>query len=246
MLRQSARAVSESGGLTSSSLPELAYTGYFFDSTDQARALAEPAAIGRTTKHLAGLAAETGSTLVAGLVEEDGGTLYNSAIVVTPNGFLGTYRKTHLYYEETQHFAPGDSGFPVWTVTDRRGVPYRLGVMICFDWFFPEAARTLALSGADVIAHPSNLVMPHCPTAMPFRALENGVFTATANRTGSESNGRESLSFIGQSTICSPRAEVLAQAPDNGDATIHAEIDPVDARSKRLNAYNDRLARPAA
>lgn len=221
-------------------LPELAYTGYFFDSTEQARALAEPVASGRTVAHLTELAADTRATLVAGLVERDGETLYNSAVVVTPNGLLGTYRKTHLYYEETDHFAPGDTGFQVWTVTDRQGRPYRLGVMICFDWFFPEAARALALGGADVIAHPSNLVMPHCPSAMPFRALENGVFTATANRTGSESNGRESLRFVGQSLLCSPRAEVLAQAPDHGDAVIRAEIDPGEARSKRLNAYNDR------
>ena len=221
-------------------LPELAYTGYFFDSADQARALAEPVPTGRTCAHLAALAAETGATLVAGLVEAAGDALYNAAVVVTPNGVLGTYRKTHLYYEETLHFAPGDTGFPVWTVTDRRRTPYRLGVMICFDWFFPESARALALGGADVVAHPSNLVMPHCPAAMPFRALENGVFTATANRTGTESNGRESLRFIGQSTICGPDASVLARAPESGEATIRAEIDPRRARDKALNRYNER------
>ena len=227
-------------------LPELALTGYFFDSTEQARALAEPVD-GRTTDLLSELAAETGATLVAGFVEAAGERLYNSAVVVTPNGRLGTYRKTHLFYEETQHFTPGDTGFPVWTVTDRAGRPYRLGVMICFDWFFPESARALALGGADVIAHPSNLVLPHCPNAMPFRALENGVFTATANRTGSESNGRESLSFIGRSVICSPTAEVLAEAPDAEAATIRAEIDPHAARDKALNAHNERWAdrRPA-
>ena len=98
--------------------------------------------------------------------------------------------------------------------------------MICFDWFFPESTRTLALGGADVIAHPSNLVLPHCPEAMPIRALENGVFTATANRIGTESNGRESLTFIGRSRICSPRAEVLAEATPTDATTIRAEIDP--------------------
>ena len=72
-----------------------------------------------------------------------------------------------------------------------------------------RAARTLALGGADIIAHPSNLVLPHCPRAMPVRALENHVFTATANRIGTESNGKESLTFIGQSVICSPGGEVL-------------------------------------
>lgn len=221
-------------------LPELFGSGYFFDSTEQARSLAEPVPDGPTVRQLEAWAASTGATIVAGLPERDGDRLYNSAVVVTPKGWLGTYRKTHLYYEETLHFTPGDTGFPVWTVTDRAGKPYRLGVMVCFDWFFPESARALALAGADVIAHPSNLVLPHCPSAMPIRALENGVFTATANRVGSESNGRESLTFIGRSRICSPRGEVLAEAPEAVPASITAEIDPHESRQRQLNAHNHR------
>ena len=223
-------------------LPELFATGYFFESTAQARSVAESVPDGPTTQRLAAWARQTGSTLVAGLVERDGGRLYNSAVVVTPNGWLGTYRKVHLYYQETLHFAPGEGGFEVWTVTDRQRRPYRLGVMVCFDWFFPESARTLALRGADVIAHPSNLVLPHCPSAMPIRALENGVFTATANRVGTESNGGESLTFVGQSLICSPGAEVLAAAPREGEAAIRATVDVAAAREPRLNRYNDRRA----
>ena len=225
-------------------LPELFATGYFFDSTAQAHALSEPVPGGPTTRRLERWARDTGATFVAGLPERAGTDArpahYNSAVVVTPRGWLGTYRKTHLYYQETEHFLPGDTGFPVWTVADRAGRPYRLGVMVCFDWFFPESARALAAGGADVVAHPSNLVLPHCPDAMPVRALENGVFTATANRTGSESNGRETLTFIGRSRICSPRAEVLADAPRVGDAVLTAEIDPSQARERRLNAYNHR------
>ncbi|HEX8387322.1 MAG TPA: nitrilase-related carbon-nitrogen hydrolase, partial [Rubricoccaceae bacterium] len=196
---------------------------------------------GPTTRRLAGWARETGATFVAGVAERAGGTLFNSAVVVTPDGWLGTYRKTHLYYEETVHFAPGDTGLQVWTVADRRGHSYRLGVMVCFDWLFPESTRTLALAGADVVAHPSNLVLPHCPDAMPFRALENGVFTATANRVGTETNGREPLTFIGRSRICSPRAAVLAEGPTDRPAILTAEIDPYEARDKALNRYNDRL-----
>ena len=221
-------------------LPELFATGYYFESTNQARSLAEPVASGPTAQRLAAWAAETGATIVAGVAERDGEALYNSAVVVTPNGWLGTYRKTHLFAEETVHFAPGDSGFPVWTVTDRQRRPYRLGVMVCFDWIFPESARTLAQRGADVIAHPSNLVLPHCPSAMPIRALENGVFTATANRIGTESNRTDSLTFIGRSLICSPDAQVLASAPSDEPATIRAEIDPLQARQSAVNAYNDR------
>ena len=233
-------------------LPELFATGYFFESTEQSRVLAEPIPDGPTTLRLHRWARETGATIVAGIAEsaptrEHPDRLFNSAVVVAPNGWLGTYRKTHLFYEETLHFTPGDSGFRVWTVTDRRGRSYRLGVMICFDWLFPESARALALAGADVIAHPSNLVLPHCPDSMPVRALENGVFTATANRVGQDSNGRETLTFIGRSRICAPNAAVLAEAPRDAPGIVSAEIDPRSARDKALNPYNDKMEsrRPA-
>ena len=221
-------------------LPELFASGYFFESTEQAEALSESVPDGPTTRRLELWARETGSTFVAGLPERAGGVLYNSAVVVTPKGWLGTYRKTHLFYQETLHFRAGDSGFQVWTVTDRGGRSYRLGVMVCFDWLFPEAARTLALNGADVIAHPSNLVLPHCPSSMPVRALENGVYTATANRIGSETRGEETLTFIGQSVICSPNAEILAKAPTAEACVITADVDPRTARVTALNEYNDR------
>jgi predicted amidohydrolase len=220
-------------------LPELFATGYFFRSTDDARAVAEEAPGGPTVERLHAWARASGATFVAGLVERAGDRLFNSAVVVTPRGWLGTYRKVHLFYEEKGHFRPGDLGFPVWTVTDRAGTPYRLGVMVCFDWYFPESARTLALGGADVIAHPSNLVRPDCPRSMPIRALENHVFTATANRVGAESNGRETLAFIGRSLICDPRGQVLAQAEPEGEAVLAADVDPLTARERRLTAHND-------
>ncbi len=232
-------------------LPELFASGYFFQSTDDARRVAEPAPDGPTTRRLEAWSKATGAVLVAGLPErasEDGEVLYNSAVVVALQGYRCTYRKVHLYYEEKLHFAPGDGGFPVVKVTDRAGNPYRLGVMICFDWYFPEAARTLALKGADVIAHPSNLVRPNCPRAMPLRALENRVFTITANRYGQESNGRERLTFIGQSEICSPDGEILLRADRTGDRLGVVEIDPHAARDRALTAHNDLFAdrRPEA
>lgn len=231
-------------------LPELFATGYFFSSPDEAHSLAESVPNGPTVHRLERWARETGATFVAGVAERDDSRreprFFNSAVVVTPRGWLGTYRKTHLFYEEGLHFAPGDSGFQVWTVTDRRGAAYRLGVMVCFDWFFPEAARTLALAGAQLIAHPSNLVLPHCPDSMPVRALENGVYTATANRVGTESSGREELTFIGRSVICSPRRVTLVEAPPDREAVVSAEIDWTLARS-RVNTVNDRWTdrRPA-
>lgn len=224
-------------------LPELFASGYYFEDSAEAHALAEPVPEGPTVRALERWARDTGATFVAGLPERaPDGRVFNSAVVVTPRGWLGTYRKTHLFFEETLHFAPGDLGFPVFTVTDRRGCSYRLGVMICFDWYYPEAARSLALGGADVIAHPSNLVLPHCPDSMPVRARENRVFTATANRIGSERNARGTLAFIGRSRICGPRGDVLAEAGRDEAGWISAELDPREARDKRLNEYNDLLA----
>lgn len=224
-------------------LPELFTSGYFFKSSGDAGRAAERIPEGPTTQQLEAWARDNETTIVAGLAEEDAeGHLYNSAVVVSPSGYVGTYRKLHLYYEEKVHFTEGQQDLPVFSVKDRRGESYRLGVMICFDWYFPEAARTLALRGADVIAHPSNLVRKDCPRAMPIRALENHVYTITANRYGTESNGREALTFIGQSVICDPMGNVLAQAGAEGEAVGTAEIEPATARERRITQHNDLFA----
>ncbi|MBE9531820.1 MAG: acyltransferase, partial [Proteobacteria bacterium] len=118
----------------------------------------------------------------------------------------------------------------------------KVGMMICFDWLFPEAARTLALKGADIICHPSNLVLPHCPQAMITRCLENRVFAVTANRVGSEARvGKERLTFIGKSQIVSPDGKVLVRASSTRTAARVVEIDPKVARKKDINPKNDVL-----
>jgi predicted amidohydrolase len=224
-------------------LPELFATGYQFVSQEEVQQLSEPVPDGDTTKRLLELARARRMTIVAGLAERSGNRYFNSAVVVGPSGFIGCYRKAHLFFEETLFFTPGDTGFPVWDIG-----PAKLGVMVCFDWFYPEAARTLALSGADVIAHPSNLVLPHCPDAMVTRCLENRVFSVTANRTGTEARGgKDALTFIGQSEIVTPRGKILHRASHDQDELATVEIDPTQARSKQLNAYNDLLRdrRPA-
>jgi predicted amidohydrolase len=130
------------------------------------------------------------------------------------------------------------TGFSVYALETKDGEAYRLGVMICFDWYFPEAARTLALQGADIIAHPSNLVRPDCPRSMPIRALENHVFTVTANRYGQESSSGESLTFIGQSEICDPQGKILVHAPEAADAVDAVTIDPTNARDRDITTHN--------
>jgi predicted amidohydrolase len=111
--------------------------------------------------------------------------------------------------------------------------------MICYDWRFPESARTLALKGADVIVCPSNLVTHVWRMAMPVRAFENKVYLAVANRTGAEHNAGEDVSFNGQTAIYSYTGTVLVDASATDDAVVIAEIDPSETRSKSFNSIND-------
>jgi predicted amidohydrolase len=218
-------------------LPELFATGYQFVSQEEVGELAEPVPDGPTTRRLTELAKRRRMHLVAGLPERAGSRCYNSAVVVGPSGFLGCYRKAHLFFEETLFFAPGDSGFQVWDIG-----PAKIGVMICFDWYYPEAARSLAVQGADILCHPSNLVLPNCPDSMPVRCLENRVFAITCNRTGSEARGgKDRLTYIGNSEIVTPRGAILHRAPRDGEDLAVVDIDPAEARNKSLNRYNDLL-----
>src|SRR4030066_1135172 len=221
-------------------LPEFFATGYQFVSKDEVAGLSEKIPDGYTIECLSELSRQKGFYIVAGLPERDGDSFFNSAVLTGPDGFIGVYRKTHLFFEEKLYFSPGDTGFKVWDT--RIG---RIGIMICFDWFFPEAMRALALMGADIIAHPSNLVLPYCPHAMPVRCLENRVFAITANRIGEENRKEgQSLRFIGQSLIASPEGGVIVKAPENEEVLLLADINPELARNKSLtalnNVFNDR------
>lgn len=218
-------------------LPELFASGYQFASQEEVDRLAEPVPDGPTVHRLTELAKRRNMHIVAGLPERAGGRCYNSAVVVGPSGCLGCYRKTHLFFEETLFFTPGDSGFKVWNIG-----PARIGVMICFDWYYPEAARSLALQGADIICHPSNLVLPNCPDSMPVRCLENRVFAITCNRIGSEARGgKDRLTYIGHSEIVAPNGVIRYRAPHDREDLAVVEIDPAEARNKRLTPYNDLL-----
>jgi len=218
-------------------LPEFFATGYQFASADEVAELSEPVPDGDTTERLSALSREKGIYIVAGLPEMDGDKFYNSAVLTGPEGFIGVYRKTHLFFEENLYFTPGDTGFKVWDTKIGR-----IGIMICFDWFFPEAIRTLAVMGADIVAHPSNLVLPFCPDAMPVRCLENRVYAVTANRTGTEDRKEgDALTFIGKSEVVSPKAEILVRASEDKDELMIAEIDPETARDKTLNPFNDLM-----
>lgn len=215
-------------------LPELFNTGYNFASTEEVHKLAE-ASDGFTYHRIADFAAKKSCYVVYGFVEK-AEKIFNSAALVGPSGLIGVYRKIHLFDREHLFFAPGDLGFPVFDL------PFgKIGIMICFDWIYPEGARSLALKGAQLIAHPSNLVLPYCPDAMVTRCLENRVFAATANRVGSEDRGGFDLRFIGTSEIVSPRGEILKQLSTEKPEIGVADIDLGLASDKKINTFNDLL-----
>ena len=217
--------------------PELALSGYQFLSKEEAWEFAEEVPTGSVCQQLEQAIQGRELYVVVGLAERAQGRLYNSAILIGPNGHVGTYRKTHLFFEETLWFSPGNTGFQVWDI----GVA-KIGLLVCFDWFYPEAARMLALKGADILCHPSNLVLPHCPDAMVTRCLENHVFAITANRVGREQRGNKSpLSFIGLSEVVAPNGHIVHRATRKDPELFSCEIDVAHARNKRINPYNDLL-----
>lgn len=226
-------------------LPELFNTGYQFISKEEVRALAEPIPTGPTTQRLIEIAREFKTTIVAGLAEKSGQKIYNASILVGPYGLLGVYRKLHLFYEEKRWFVPGNLPFKIHSVSYKSSkgeqLKAHIGMMVCFDWIFPESARTLSTLGADIICHPSNLVLPHCPDAMVTRCLENRVFAITANRVGSENRGKETLHYIGKSQIVDPNGKILFRAPEKKEIVQVVQIDPKRARNKSINRYNDLL-----
>jgi predicted amidohydrolase len=216
-------------------LPELFATGYAFTSRDEALAMAETDR-GPTFLFLKELSGSTGATMVGGFIERENDRIYNSLLIVSGDRVIGSYRKIHLFYKEHFWFAPGDRMPAVYEIN---GV--RIGVMICFDWIFPEVCRALALKGMQVLAHPANLVMLHCQNAMVTRCLENGIFAVTANRTGSEQRGEDHFVFTGSSQVTGNDGRILSSAPADVPQVSVVEIDEKRADHKLITPYNDVL-----
>jgi predicted amidohydrolase len=217
-------------------LPELFTTGYtFVDPADIA-----PVSIAPDDPILAPIyefSARRSMGIAGGYAERGGDRRYNSSFFIGDGKLISNYRKTHLFSYEKELFSPGDTGFSVFAYKGAR-----FGMMICFDWIFPEAARTLAMLGADVILHPANLVLPFCQRAMFARAVENRVFTVTANRVGTERSGGHENQFTGGSVIVSPAGEYLLEMDGVSERVETRSIDPVLARDKEITPLNDLLA----
>jgi len=216
--------------------PELCVSGYDFRDRDELASLAEPFGSGPTSRLARELSEAHDTTIVIGYPEKAGDQLFNACVLTAPGGTLANYRKLHLFSRESRIFAHGDAPPPV--IDTPAG---KVGLMICLDWLFPEAARVLALAGAQVIAHPSNLVLPHCQKAMVTRSIENGVFSVTANRIGTEARTDRSLTFTGSSQVLGTRGELLVNAPLDAEHLGLAEVDVDQADDKMITEENHLL-----
>ena len=239
-------------------LPELFAGPYPCQSEDHRRFdQAEPIP-GPTSRVLADAARQHGVVVIGSLFERRAaGVYHNTAVVLEADGRLaGTYRKMHvpddpLYYEKF-YFTPGDSGFK--SFSTRFG---RIGVLICWDQWFPEAARLVALAGAQVLVYPTAIgwvpdeketfgASQHAAweTMIRSHAIANGLFTAAVNRTGVEGQ----LDFWGASLVCDPNGNVLGRACHEAEETliVQCNLDQIDAvrthwpflRDRRIDAYD--------
>lgn len=224
-------------------LPELCNSGYVFNSREEAFALAEEVSGGPTCRVWMDAARKQGLYLVAGIAERDGEVLYNAAVAIGPSGFLGKFRKVHLWNEENLFFEPGNLGFPVFKTPLGR-----IATFICYDGWFPESYRLCALQGADIVCIPTNWV-PIPGQASHREAMANilvmaaahanSIFVAAADRVGVE----RGQPFIGQSLIVSYTGWPIGgpASPDRQEI-IYAEANLADARRMRnWNEYNQVL-----
>jgi N-carbamoylputrescine amidase len=249
------------------------HNGFYFCQREQVSTFdtAEPIP-GPSTVALADAARETGLVIVASLFERRAAGLYhNTAVVLDSDGRLaGTYRKMHIpddpgYYEKF-YFTPGDLGFtPVDTAVGR------LGVLVCWDQWFPEAARLMALAGAELLLYPTAIGWdPTDPederhrqqeawrTVQRGHAVANGLPVLACNRVGFEpapdaTDPADGIAFWGSSFVCGPQGEILASASETAPETLIVDIDLARAetvrriwpffRDRRIDAYGELLRR---
>ena len=243
-------------------LPELFRSQYFCQTEDHKNFELAEEIPGRSTTALAELAGELGVAIVASLFEKRrAGIYHNTAAIIDADGkFLGKYRKMHIpndpLYHEKFYFTPGDLGFQAWET--KRG---KIGVCVCWDQWYPEAARLTALRGAEIIFYPTAIgwhpserkefgAAQHSAweTIQRSHAIANGCYVAAANRVGHEAPaGGDGIEFWGQSFICGPDGEVIAKGSVDREEIVIGEIDWAHVnehrthwpflRDRRVDAY---------
>lgn len=229
-LARIARAVADAAaaGAVLAVLPEAAVTGYAFASLDEGRTVARRAGV-VAAEVIAGLAESHRLTVICGTLEAQGDEVFNAALISTPDGQRYTYRKMHLPFLGVDRFATPGPDAP--SVVEVGGL--RIGVLICYDLRFPEAARMCALDGADLIALPTNWPVGvdfHPGLFAPARAAENHCYLLACDRVGTE----RGTTFMGRSLLIDYDGHQLAVASDTDEELLIGEIDPEAARQTHV------------
>lgn len=216
-------------------LPELAFTGYSFSSKSELNKYAQEPDKSEIVNELVQLCKNNPKlNIVTGFAEKENDKIYNSSLLINENGLIDIYRKLHLFNNEKICFDEGNLPLKINTINN-----YKIGMMICFDWAFPEVVRTLMLKGTQIICHPSNLVLDYCQKTMITRSIENLVYIITANRTGSEESDGTTLTFTGKSQIVAPKGEILKLDNEKNENLFTIEVDPTLANNKYLTEKNN-------
>jgi len=229
-LARTERAVLEAarGGAELAVLPEAAVTGYAYTSLDEALPAARRAAMVAPDR-LSELAQEHRMSIICGSLEPQGSEIYNVAYILAPDGRRFQYRKTHLPFLGIDRFAtPGPDAPQVYELGG-----LRVGVLICYDLRFPEAARVCALDGADLIALPTNWPIGvdfHPELFAPARAAENHCYLLACDRVGTE----RATTFLGRSILVDYDGHRLATASDVDEEVLFGEVDPEAARATHV------------
>ncbi|MBN1190384.1 MAG: carbon-nitrogen hydrolase family protein [Dehalococcoidales bacterium] len=223
--------------------PECALSGFVFASRDEALPFMETIP-GPATGRVADACRELGVYTVFGLLEKDGEKCFNSCVLIGPGGLIGQYRKSHLPCMGIDRFLnPGQGPYRVYNTALGN-----IGLFICYDCNFPEVSRSMALEGADILVLPTNWPVGRAKVPnyiLVARAYENKVYLAAVNRVGNE----RGTTFLGRSKILGVFGDTLAEAGENREEIIYAEISPADARRKHtvvtpgefeVDFFNDR------
>jgi len=220
--------------------PELNQTGYVFENRKEAFSHAQPID-GEIINQWIEFCKEQGVYIADSFVEKDGANLYDTAVLIGPKGYIGKYRKTHLWNNEKHYFTPGDLGYQVFETPIGK-----IGLLICWDTWFPETFRILALQGADIICTLNNWVYTPGPLFDELgrcmavyhtmsAAQVNGVFIAASNRIGTERGAK----FLGNSVIVGPNGWPIQNGDIDSEMIIAAELNLSDSRKKHWTELND-------
>ncbi len=210
-------------------LPELANCGYKFKNRDHAYSVASEKECLNYVPFLIDYCKKNGVFIVSGYMEKQNDDLYNSAVLVSPDGIVGNYRKMHLFMDEKKIFKSGDAGLPVFNMGE-----FKIGMLICFDYLFPEVWRIMALKGADIVVHPSNLITRNAYIVVPAQALMNGYYVISSNRIGTD----EDITFCGKSFVSDPRGKVISEMGEFEEGVRLIDINPLQSRDKFVTSGN--------